>query len=217
YADVDYDKPDVVAETKKRGLWYASQLHLDGKAVVRTQFKAVHIARFSEAKVQGHIMHRLLDGTVVSRHPEKAVEFVENTESLPGHFKPLSVDTGRLPNDVEALSQDGFTLQETHQFKAYWAFILTREESGYPQVFYGDVESGYMYGTKGTSPKEIPSLKDNIEPILKARKEYAYGPQHDYIDPHVIGWTREGDSSAAKSGLAALISDGPGGGKDTRM
>ncbi|MCY8573495.1 alpha-amylase domain-containing protein, partial [Bacillus haynesii] len=48
----------------------------------------------------------------------------------------------------------------------------------------------------------------------KARKQYAYGAQHDYFDHHdIVGWTREGDSSVANSGLAALITDGPGGAK----
>lgn len=89
-----------------------------------------------------------------------------------------------------------------------YAFILTRAE-GYPSVFYGD-----YYGTSGNSSYEIPALKDKIDPILTARKNFAYGTQRDYLDhPDVIGWTREGDSVHAKSGLATLISDGPGGSK----
>ncbi|NEU36241.1 alpha-amylase, partial [bacterium LRH843] len=79
------------------------------------------------------------------------------------------------------------------------AFILTRAE-GYPSIFYGD-----MYGTKGNSSYEIPALKTKIEPLLKARKDYAYGTQHNYMDHwDVIGWTREGDSTKEKSGLATL-------------
>ena len=44
-----------------------------------------------------------------------------------------------------------------------------------------------MYGTKGDSQREIPALKHKIEPILKARKQYAYGAQHDYFDHHDKG------------------------------
>ena len=51
-----------------------------------------------------------------------------------------------------------------------------------------------------------------MDPILTARKDYAYGTQRDYIDHwDIIGWTREGDTAKAKSGLATLITDGPGG------
>lgn len=53
-----------------------------------------------------------------------------------------------------------------------------------------------------------------MEPILKARKNYAYGTQHDYLDHwDIIGWTREGNTTRSKSGLATLITDGPGGNK----
>ena len=48
---------------------------------------------------------------------------------------------------------------------------------------------------------------------MTARKNFAYGTQRDYFDhPDVIGWTRS-YSVHANSGLATLISDGPGGAK----
>jgi alpha-amylase len=136
----------------------------------------------------GYDMRHLLDGTVVAKHPMQAVTFVENHDTQPGQSLESTVQTWFKP--------------------LAYAFILTRE-AGYPQVFYGD-----MYGTKGSSSREIPVLKNKIEPILKARKHYAYGIQHDYLDHEdVIGWTREGYQSAAQSGLAALITDGSGGSK----
>ncbi|PLR94231.1 alpha-amylase [Bacillus halotolerans] len=239
YADVDYDHPDVVAETKRWGTWYANELQLDGfrlDAVKHIKFsflsdwvKAVRqstgkemftVAEYWQNNLNelenylnktdfkqsvfdvplhyhlqaassqggGYDMRHLLDGTVVSKHPMQAVTFVENHDTQPGQSLESTVQTWFKP--------------------LAYAFILTRE-AGYPQVFYGD-----MYGTKGSSSREIPSLKNKIEPILKARKHYAYGTQHDYFDHEdVIGWTREGDQSAAQSGLAALITDGPGGSK----
>lgn len=133
-------------------------------------------------------MRHLLNGTVVSKHPLKAVTFVDNHDTQPGQSLESTVQTWFKP--------------------LAYAFILTRE-AGYPQVFYGDV-----YGTKGSTSREIPPLKGKIEPILKARKHYAYGKQHDYFDHHdIVGWTREGDPSVGRSGLAALITDGPGGSK----
>lgn len=47
-----------------------------------------------------------------------------------------------------------------------------------------------------------------------ARKDNAYGPQHDYLDhPDIIGWTREGVTSKPGSGLATIITDKNGGSK----
>ncbi|MGL6101848.1 MAG: alpha-amylase domain-containing protein, partial [Exiguobacterium acetylicum] len=108
-------------------------------------------------------------------------------------------------------SQPGQSLESTVQswFKPLaYAMILTREQ-GYPSVFYGD-----YYGTKGTSNREIPALVSKIDPLLKARKDFAFGKQNDYLDNQdIIGWTREGVSDRTKSGLATILSDGPGGSK----
>ena len=41
-----------------------------------------------------------------------------------------------------------------------------------------------------------------------------HGVQHDYLDhPYIIGWTLEGDTEHLDSGLAVLLTDGPGGSK----
>ncbi|WP_338778016.1 alpha-amylase [Metabacillus sp. FJAT-52054] len=239
YADVDYDHPDVVNEMKKWGTWYANELKLDGFRIdaakhikhsflgdwvqsVRTStgkemftvaeywqnnlgslenylnksgnnhsvFDVPLHYNFQAASSQGgyYDMRNLLNGTVTSKQPTRSVTFVDNHDTQPG----------------QALES---TVQSWFKPLAY-AFILTRE-SGYPNVFYGD-----LYGTKGTSGREIPSLKTKIEPLLKARKDFAYGTQRDYIDNQdVIGWTREGNTSKSNSGLATLITDGPGGAK----
>ncbi len=48
--------------------------------------------------------------------------------------------------------------------------------------------------------------------LLELRRERAYGIQRDYWDhPDTIGWTRQGDDDHPQSGLAVLLSDGPGG------
>ncbi|WP_425531901.1 alpha-amylase [Bacillus glycinifermentans] len=239
YADVDYDHPDVASEMKRWGTWYANELQLDGfrlDAVKHIKFSFLrdwvdavrqstgkemftvaeywqnHLGElenylnktnfnhsvfdvplhynFHAASSQGggYDMRHLQNGTVVSKHSLKAVTFVDNHDTQPGQSLESTVQTWFKP--------------------LAYAFILTRE-AGYPQVFYGDV-----YGTKGSSSREIPPLKSKIEPILKARKYYAYGKQHDYFDHHdIVGWTREGDPSVDRSGLAALVTDGPGGSK----
>ncbi|MTH54758.1 alpha-amylase [Bacillus mangrovi] len=239
YADVDYDHPDVVNEMKRWGTWYANTLNLDGFRIdaakhikhsflgdwvqsVRTStgkemftvaeywqnnlgslenylnksgnnhsvFDVPLHYNFQAASSQGgyYDMRNLLNGTVASKVPTRAVTFVDNHDTQPGQALESTVQTWFKP--------------------LAYSFILTRE-AGYPNVFYGDI-----YGTKGTSGREIPSLKSKIDPLLKARKDFAYGAQRDYIDHQdVIGWTREGNTEKSKSGLATLITDGPGGSK----
>lgn len=50
--------------------------------------------------------------------------------------------------------------------------------------------------------------------LLKARKQLAYGEQHDYFDDkNIIGWTREGVKEYKNSGLAVLLTNKLGGEK----
>jgi alpha-amylase len=130
-------------------------------------------------------MRNILNGTLVKDNPVKAVTFVDNHDTQPGQGLASTVQTWFKP--------------------LAYALILTRE-GGYPTVFYGDYY--------GTADGGIPPLKSKLDPILTARKNYAYGPQHDYFDHwDVIGWTREGDGNHPKSGLATILTDGPGGSK----
>ena len=72
-------------------------------------------------------------------------------------------------------------------------------------MFYGD-----YYGI----PHDGIAAAEGLTLLLKARSEFAYGRQHDYIDdPRVIGWTREGDREHEGSGIAVLLSNGAGGSK----
>ncbi|MBT2662100.1 alpha-amylase [Bacillus sp. ISL-45] len=239
YADLDFSHPDVANEMKNWGTWYARELNLDGfrldavKHIKHDYLRDwVNHVRYQTGKQMftvaeywqndlnslnnylaktnynhsvfdaplhynfhyasnsngNYDMRNILNGTVVAQHPSLAVTLVENHDSQPGQSLESVVSTWFKP--------------------LAYALILTREQ-GYPSVFYGD-----YYGTKGNSGYEIPSLKSKIDPILTARKNYAYGVQHDYFDHwDIIGWTREGDGTRVKSGLATLITDGPGGSK----
>lgn len=87
--------------------------------------------------------------------------------------------------------------------------ILLRED-GLPCVFYGD-----YYGIEHDS---ISPMKEKLEILLKARKYFAYGMQRDYFDdPNIIGWTREGDFEHPDSGMAVILSDNVGGGKQMNV
>ncbi|MBQ3060834.1 MAG: alpha-amylase [Lachnospiraceae bacterium] len=127
-------------------------------------------------------MRYLFRDTLVSSNPVKAVTFVDNHDTQPG--------------------QSTSTVGPGFKLQAYVA-ILTRNV-GYPCVFYGD-----YYGTGNGS---IPSYKIMIDRIMQARKDYAYGTMHDYLNnKDVIGWSMEGDSSHPNSGLASVITDGEAG------
>ena len=154
---------------------------------VMSLFDAPLHFRFHDAsKANGNFdMSKLLDGTLMQTNPLKAVTFVDNQDTQPGQ-------------SLESWVADWFK-------PLAYAIIMLRQE-GYPCVFYGD-----YYG--------IPN--DNIEPkkkmldtMMKLRKKFAYGTQHDYFDdPNVVGFTREGDEEHPDSGLAVIMSDGTGGTK----
>ncbi|RYY61340.1 MAG: DUF1939 domain-containing protein, partial [Chitinophagaceae bacterium] len=59
---------------------------------------------------------------------------------------------------------------------------------------------------------------ENIELLMKARNEYAYGMQREYFDhANCIGWTREGTDDNAGSGCAVLLSNGDDGFKSMEI
>lgn len=235
-ADLDMEHPEVVAELKNWGKWFTNTLDLDGyrlDAVKHIKFDfykdwltyqrsvsgkelftvgeywssdlsklqnyitktgrtmslfdvPLHMNFYNASNSSGNYdMRNLGKSTLVSADPTKAVTFVDNHDTQPGQSLQSFVQTWFKP--------------------IAYTYILTRE-AGYPCVFYGDYY--------GISSRNIPSMKTVIDKLMTARTKYAYGTQHDYFDHwDVVGWTREGDSSHAKSGLAAIVSDGPGGSK----
>ncbi|MBL0387221.1 alpha-amylase [Tumebacillus sp. ITR2] len=236
-ADIDYDHPDVQAEVKNWGKWYVNTLGLDGVRIdavkhIKFDYMASWLANtrsttgksnlfavgeywnnnlaalenyetktnwsmslfdvplhtnFQSAANGGgyYDMRNILNGTMMKNHPVQAVTFVDNHDTEPGQ-------------SLQSWVSDWFK-------PLAYATILTRQE-GYPCVFYGDY---YGIPAKGVSAKS-----SWLDKQLSARKSYAYGTQHDYLDnADVIGWTREGDSAHVGSGLATVMSDGPGGSK----
>jgi alpha-amylase len=130
-------------------------------------------------------MADLLKGSIMMSNPQKAVTFVDNHESQP---------QGVLESYVEPW------------FKPLaYAVVLLRQQ-GYPCLYMGDYS--------GISAVKMKSMKTVLNKLLKLRKKYAYGEQHDYFDnKDVVGWTREGDQEHKDSGLAVVMSDGTGGTK----
>lgn len=142
-------------------------------------------------------MRKIFDETLLKAMPEKAVTVVANHDT-----QPLQA----LEAPVEAW------------FKPIaYATILLREE-GYPCIFYPDLY-GAHYKDKGKdgSDQEIWLQKiEELEPLLKARCNHAFGTQREYFDhANCVGWIREGDEE--HSGCAVMISNGESGNKNMEI
>lgn len=237
FADIDYQHPDVVAETMRWGEWFIKELQLDGlrldaikhinedfirqfvntmkeKAgrdfyVVGEYWKndtevlqeyledvdyyltvfdvALHFNLF-KASQQGRDfdLRRIFDGTLVQSNPLNVVTFVDNHDSQQGQ-------------SLQSWVEDWFK-------PLAYALILLRRD-GYPCLFFGD-----YYGIGG--PAAAEGKRDMLDPLLAARRLYAYGEQVDTFDhANVIAWQRLGDEEHPGSGLAVVLSNGETGDK----
>ena len=136
----------------------------------------------------GFDMRTLFQGTLVDARPQRAVTFVDNHDTQIG----------------QALQS---WVKEWFKPLAY-ALILLRQD-GVPCVFYGD-----QYGIPHDGIQPVKEL----EVLLRARQERAWGEQTDYFDhQNVVGWVRSGDEEHPGSGLAVLLSNGDGGEKSMCM
>ncbi len=133
-------------------------------------------------------MRYLLDNTLVEHRSANAVTFVDNHDTQPGQALCSFVQNWFKP--------------------LAYACILFRRD-GLPCVFYGD-----YYGIPSHNILPMPELKK----MIKIREKYAYGEQVDYFDhENIIGWVRKGEPEMKDSGIAVVLSDGPGGVKKMHM
>lgn len=127
-------------------------------------------------------MRQIFNFSILSRCPENAVTFVDNHDTQPKQS---------LKSWVAA------------EFKPLAYAIILLWDAGIPCVYYGD-----LYGVPGAGLPAVPEL----EALLMARKEYAYGELKPYVDHKTtIGWTREGNGAG---GMAVVMSYGGEGWKD---
>jgi len=154
---------------------------------------------FHQASAAGNCydMATILQNTLVSTAPTKAVTIVENHDTQPLQSLEAPVEPWFKP--------------------LAYALILLRQE-GYPCIFYPDLFGAHYVdvGRDGNEHEifmpEITELKD----LLIARRSFAYGMQRDYFDHgNCIGWIREGDEEHA--GCAVVLSNGEAGIKQMEM
>lgn len=157
--------------------------------------------KFNAASKEGKEfdLQKIFEGTLVNEAPDHCVTFVDN-------------------HDTQAFRQFESPIENWFRPLAY-ALILLRED-GYPCIFFPDLYgSHYTEKDKAGNDVEVKvEIVHELEPLLKARKEYAYGKQKDYFDhSNVIGWIREGIEEKTSSGCAVLISNGDDGKKEMEV
>jgi alpha-amylase len=140
-------------------------------------------------------MRTILNGTLMKEFPLYAVTLVENHDT-----QPLQA--------LEAVVEAWFK-------PLAYAIILLRSE-GYPCIFTADYY-GANYTGKGRDGQDysisLTRHKAIIDILLLARRMFAHGPQHSYLDHfNCIGWTRVGTAQHPHA-LAVILSDGPAGTK----
>lgn len=145
----------------------------------------------------GFDMSTLLDGSLVSVNPQKAVTFVDNHDSQPGSALETNVGDWFKP-------------------LAYALILLM--EGGYPSIFYGDYYSLCEVGTDDDSGRKASPHRVIIDILLDARRRYAWGEQTLLFDhPSVVGLVRSGDGDYPGSGLVLLLSNDTDGVKDVTL
>ena len=228
YADINMSKEEVVKELKKWGSWYVETTKVDG-----FRLDAVKHIKFSFYKEWLSYLRNKYKkdffavGEYWSGDLNKLIYYLNATENcmhlfdVPLHFKFYDASQNKDFNFSRLLDdtlsqynpQRAVTFVDNHDTEPYqsleswikpwfkplaYTFILTRKE-GIPCIFYGDYYGNSFY--------DICAMRKILDLILKVRKDYAYGEQHDYFDDgSVIGWTREGHNKVKASGLAAVIS-----------
>lgn len=232
HADIDYNNPDVIKEIKDWGVWFVQELNSDGlrfdalkhidlafvnnfienidKEVEKDLFmfgeywsgnyselKSVleqidpamslfdvplHFRFYDAAKAgSSYDLRKIFDQTILNENPERALTFVDNHDS-------------QLGQSLESWVEDWF------KPLAYAMILLTKD--GYPCLFYGD-----YYGCGGD--QATAAKKDMLDPLLEARKKYAYGDEIKYFDhPNCIAIQRLGDIKHPNSGLVCILSNG---------
>lgn len=238
--DVDFNNLDVVRDLHSWGKWFVNQTHVDGfrldaiKHIRSSFYKSwlsylkhefdkdfytvgeyfsanidallnyldynkqvsslfdvpLHIKFKDASESSGYYdMRKIFENTLVDRRPSKAVTFVDNHDTEPGQ-------------SLESWVQPWFK-------PLAYAMIMFRDV-GIPCIFYGDYY--------GIPEKNIEPMKELLDVFLLARKYLAYGDEKDYFDDsNIIGWTRSGDYYHQDSGMAVILSDGNGGGKQMNV
>jgi len=231
FADIDYHHPDVVNETIAWGKWICDELSLDGMRLDAVKHISENFIGLFVKAMRDYVKRPFFTvGEYWKDDTEQLRDYLSNEDfcltlfDVPLHYNFYQAGNQRKDFDLRTIydgslvksnpmnvvtfvdNHDSQRHQALESYVAEWfkipayALILLRDD-GYPCLFYGD-----YYGIGGDDG--IPGRKAELDPLLEARKKYAYGEQVDtFDDPNVIAWQRMGDNDHPGSGLAALISN----------
>ena len=231
FADIDYHHPDVVNETIAWGKWICDELSLDGMRLDAVKHISENFIGLFVKEMRDYVKRPFFTvGEYWKDDTEQLRDYLSNEDfcltlfDVPLHYNFYQAGNQRKDFDLRTIydgslvksnpmnvvtfvdNHDSQRHQALESYVAEWfkipayALILLRDD-GYPCLFYGD-----YYGIGGDDG--IPGRKAELDPLLEARKKYAYGEQVDTFDnPNVIAWQRMGDNDHPGSRLAALISN----------
>jgi alpha-amylase len=150
---------------------------------------ALHFKMNQAASSGGYFdMRTLYDNTLVRVRENNAITFVDNHDTQPGQALQSFV---------------------SGWFKPLAYALILSSSHGIPCVFYGDLF--------GIAHDQQPAV-ERLPELIAARREAAYGQEIDYFDQaDVVGLSRCGDEEHENSGMAVLVSDGPGGMKHMQV
>lgn len=229
FANIDYERGDVVEEMKRWGVWVANELNLDGfRLDAIKHINNTFIEEFLKEvrEVRGEDFYAV--GEYWKGDLGSIVEYLDNVNyqadlfDVPLHFNFFTAskngsayDLREVFNNSLVVNKKLFSVTFVDNHDSQWGSSLESQidswfkplayalilliADGYPCIFYGD-----YYGVGG---KESPH-RWVIEKLLYARKNYAYGEQINYFDdPNLIGMVRKGNEDHPGSGLVMLLSN----------
>ena len=229
FANIDYERGDVVEEMKRWGVWVANELNLDGfrlDAIKHINNNFIEEFLKEVRRVRGEDFYAV--GEYWKGDLGSIVEYLDNVNyqadlfDVPLHFNFFTAskngsayDLREVFNNSLVINKKLFSVTFVDNHDSQWGSSLESQidswfkplayalilliADGYPCIFYGD-----YYGVGG---KESPH-RWVIEKLLYARKNYAYGEQINYFDdPNLIGMVRKGNEDHPGSGLVMLLSN----------
>ena len=239
--DLDFQDPDVRAETIRWGKWYLDTTGVNGFRIDAIK----HIAAwFFPEWIDALEHHAGQDLFMVGEYWQPNIQALHwYLDAVGGRMMVFDVtlhynfhyaskqggdyDMRRIFDDtlMQQRPTHAVTFVENHDsqplqalesvvepwFKPLAYALILLRSQGYPCVFYADYY-GAQYTDRGYEIW-MNSHRWLIDKLLYARQHFAYGPQYDYLDHwNTVGWTRLGDAKHPKA-MAVLMSNGPAGNK----
>ncbi len=240
FADIDYNHPEVIEETKKWIKWFVKETGIDGIRLDAVK----HIDRMFMKDLIEEVRSEFgEDFFFVAEYWHQRYKYLEEyLEDQEYHISMMDVrfhyalheaSQQKTDYDLRKLfdgtlykknAEQAVTFVENHDsqpgqslesyvepwFKPLAYGIVLLSSYGYPCLFYSD-----YYGFNGDVDYE--GCPEVIEKLMHIRTEYAYGKQHNYLDHATcIGFTRTGDDEHPE-GCAVVISSGEEGFKEMNV